>query len=91
MSVAWLELDYYTFEFSVIEMLETGNLINGQKYKDLSNQMMVINSRLKEIQETLINSHSSLSDVISRIIFDLNQVLVDEFAQYQTVSLQSSW
>ena len=71
-------------------MLETGNLINGQKYKDLSKQMMVINIRLKEIQDTLINSHSSLSDGISRIIFDLNEVLVDEFAQYQTVSLQNT-
>ena len=90
MSVAWLEQDYYTFEFSVIEMLKTGNLTNGQKYKDLSKQMMVINSRLKEIQDTLINSHSYLSDGISRLIFDLNEVLVDEFTQYQTVLIKNT-
>ena len=71
-------------------MLETGNLINGQKCKDLSKQMKVINSRLKEIQDTLINSHSNLSEGISRIIFDLNEVLVDEFTQYQTVSLKNT-
>ena len=65
-------------------MLDTGNLINDQKYKDLSKQMMVINSRLKAIQDALINSHSNLSECISRIIFDLNDVLVDEFTKYQT-------
>ena len=71
-------------------MFASMTIISEQKCKDISKQIMIINSRLKGIQGTLGNSPSNLSEGISRIILDLNEVLVESFIKYKLVSVENT-
>ena len=71
-------------------MLANVDIISEQKCKEMQKQIMQINSRLKLIQVALIHSTSPLAQGIGRILFDLNEAMIDNFMKYRTISLETT-
>ena len=73
-------------------MGEVTQLVDELKCKEMTKQISIINSRLKAIQETLyqLQSGTSLSEGIARIMYELNEVIMDGYKKYKTVTFDNS-
>ena len=71
-------------------MLANVDILSDQNCKEMTKQIMHINSRLKLIQVALVHSSSTLSEGIGKILFDLNETMIDNFTQFRAISLETA-